>query len=62
MAWLVAFEEAEVMKLKVLILFLLVAFRLLSQPLEDLKEKENVFEAGLLLSGLDNGIHFRTRR
>ena len=58
MAWLVAFEEAEVMKLKVLILFLLVTFHLESATLKDLKEKENVFEAGLLLSGLDNGIHF----
>ena len=58
MAWPVAFEEAKVMKLKAFILFLLVTFHLESATLKDLKEKENVFEAGLLLSGLDNGIHF----
>ena len=58
MAWPVAFEEAKVMKLKAFILFLLVVFHLESATLKDLKEKENVFEAGLLLSGLDNGIHF----
>ena len=58
MAWPVAFEEAKVMKLRAFILFLLVTFHLESATLKDLKEKENVFEAGLLLSGLDNGIHF----
>ena len=55
MAWPVAFEEVKVMKLKAFILFLLVTFHLESATLKDLKEKENVFEAGLLLSGLDNG-------
>ena len=46
------------MKIKFLISFLLAVFHLESTTLQELKDKGNVFEAGLLLSSLDYGIHY----
>ena len=58
MVWSLAPKKAQTMILRLLLLFLSLSIYSNESIFEKIDDTSNVFQAGLILSGLESGVHY----